>query len=162
MSRWSAISNAGERVLLSVLIFLVFGLLMVQLGTRLIGTSAFGFAEEAARYLFIWLVFLGSGFAVRRGGHIMADILRPKSTHAVALAWLVVLEGILCAAALALFWYGVQLTMISANTGMVSLELSMAWRSAAVPAGAALMAVFSLAQIGSLLGRMRGGAASQP
>jgi TRAP-type transport system small permease protein len=162
MSRWGAISDASERFLLSVLIFLVFALLMLQLGTRLIGSSAFGFAEEAARYLFIWLVFLGAGFAVRHGGHIMADILRPKSTHVLALAWLVVLEGILCAASLALFWYGVQLTMISANTGMVSLELSMAWRSAAVPAGAALMAIFSLVQIVTLLGRMRGGAASGP
>jgi TRAP-type C4-dicarboxylate transport system permease small subunit len=39
---------------------------------------------------------------------------------------------------------------------MVGIELSMAWRSAAVPAGAALMAVFSLAQIIELVRRMRG------
>ncbi len=156
MIRWGAVSDASERFLLSVLIFLVFALLLLQLGTRLVGSAAFGFAEEAARYLFIWLVFLGSGFAVRRGGHIMADILRPKSSHVAALAWLVVLEAILFAASLLLFWYGVQLTMISANTAMVGIELSMAWRSAAVPAGAALMAVFSLVQMVTLLSRMRG------
>ncbi len=159
MIRWGAVSDASERFLLSVLIFLVFALLILQLGTRLVGSAAFGFAEEAARYLFIWLVFLGSGFAVRRGSHIMADILRPKSSHAVALVWLIVLEAILCAAALLLLWYGVQLTMISANTSMVGIELSMAWRSAAVPAGAALMAVFSLAQIIELVRRMRGASA---
>jgi TRAP-type transport system small permease protein len=156
MIRWGAASDASERFLLAVLMFLVFALLLLQLGTRLMGSAAFGFAEEAARYLFIWLVFLGSGFAVRRGDHIMADILRPKSSRAAALAWLVVLEAILFAASLLLFWYGVQLTMISANTSMVGIELSMAWRSAAVPAGAALMAVFSLAQIIELVRRMRG------
>ena len=78
MIRWGAVSDASERFLLSVLIFLVFALLILQLGTRLVGSAAFGFAEEAARYLFIWLVFLGSGFAVRRGGHIMADIRAPS------------------------------------------------------------------------------------
>jgi TRAP-type transport system small permease protein len=160
MIRWGAVSDASERFLLSVLMVLVFALLLLQLGTRLIGSAAFGFAEEAARYLFIWLVFLGSGFAVRRGGHIMADILRPKSSHAAALVWLAVLEAILFAASLLLLWYGVQLTMISANTSMVGIELSMAWRSAAVPAGAALMAVFSLVQMVTLLSRMR--AASPP
>jgi TRAP-type C4-dicarboxylate transport system permease small subunit len=149
MISWGAVSDASERFLLSVLMVLVFALLLLQLGTRLIGSAAFGFAEEAARYLFIWLVFLGSGFAVRRGGHIMADILRPKSSHAAALAWLAVLEAILFAASLLLLWYGVQLTMISANTSMVGIELSMAWRS-----------VFSLVQMVTLLSRMR--AASPP
>ncbi|MGH8677461.1 MAG: TRAP transporter small permease, partial [Burkholderiales bacterium] len=116
-----------------------------------------GWVEEAARYLFIWLVFLGSGFAVRRGGHIMADILRPKSDHVLAKCWLIVLEAILVAVSLGLLWYGGWFTSISSNTTMVTLEMSMAYRSAAVPAGAAIMLLMSLANVVALLASMRRG-----
>jgi TRAP-type C4-dicarboxylate transport system permease small subunit len=149
-------STTAERVILSVLMLLVCFLLLLQTGTRLVGTSAFGWSEEAARYFFIWLVFLGSGFAVRRGSHIVADILRPKSNSWLALAWLAVLESVLFLVALALLWQGVTLTAISANTSMIGMNLSMGYRSAAVPAGAALMLVFSLLNIIVLLRRMSG------
>ena len=134
---------------------LVFLLLLTQVGARLAGTAAFGWVEEAARYLFIWLVFLGSGFAVRHGGHIMADILRPKSNHVLAKIWLIVLEAILVAVSLGLLWSGGWFTSISSNTSMVSLGMSMAYRSAAVPIGAALMLLMSLANIVALVGSMR-------
>jgi len=147
--------DAVERSILAVLMFCVCFLLLLQTGARLMNSSAFGWAEEVARYLFIWVVMLGSGFAVRHGAHIMADVLRPKSTHALALAWLIVLEALVAAAALALLVYGFQLTIISSNSMMVSLDLSMGYRSAAVPAGAALMFIFSMAKIGEMLRAMR-------
>jgi TRAP-type transport system small permease protein len=155
MTAASKLVDGCERTALAVLMFLVCLLLLVQTGTRSVGSSAFGWAEEVARYLFIWSVFLGSGFAVRRGGHIMADILRPKSTNALALAWLIVLESIVAVTALLLCWYGVALTRISSNSAMVSIDLSMAYRSAAVPAGAALMFAFSFLNIVALIRRMR-------
>lgn len=134
---------------------LVFLLLLTQVGARLAGTAAFGWVEEAARYLFIWLVFLGSGFAVRRSGHIMADILRPKSNHVLAKCWLIVLEAILAAVSLGLLWHGGWLTSISSNMSMVSFEMSMAYRSAAVPVGAAIMLLMSFANIVALVRSMR-------
>jgi TRAP-type C4-dicarboxylate transport system permease small subunit len=135
--------------------FCVCFLLLLQTGTRLMSSSAFGWAEEAARYLFIWAVMLGAGFAVRHGAHILADVLRPKSSHVLAVAWLVLLEGLVAAASLALFVYGIQLTIISSNSMMVGLPFSMGYRNAAVPAGAALMLAFSLAKIVEMLRGMR-------
>lgn len=155
MSDRRGLLDAAERYLLAALMALVFLLLLTQVGARLAGTAAFGWVEEAARYLFIWLVFLGSGFAVRRSGHIMADILRPKSNHVLAKCWLIVLEAILAAVSLGLLWYGGWLTSISSNMSMVSLGMSMAYRSAAVPVGAAIMLLMSLANIVALVGSMR-------
>ena len=157
MSERLRLLDAVERYLLAALMALVSLLLLTQIGTRLAGTAAFGWVEEAARYLFIWLVFLGSGFAVRRGGHIMADILRPKSDHVLAKCWLIVLEAILVAVSLGLLWYGGWFTSISSNTSMVTLEMSMAYRSAAVPAGAAIMLLMSLANVVALVASMRRG-----
>ena len=157
MSERQLLLDAAERYLLAVLMTLVSLLLLTQIVTRLAGTAAFGWVEEAARYLFIWLVFLGSGFAVRRGGHIMADILRPKSSHVLAKCWLIVLEAILAAVSLGLLWYGGWFTDVSSNTSMVSLQMSMAYRSAAVPVGAAIMLVMSLANMVALVRSMRRG-----
>jgi TRAP-type C4-dicarboxylate transport system permease small subunit len=155
MSDRRGLLDAAERYLLAALMALVFLLLLTQVGARLAGTAAFGWVEEAARYLFIWLVFLGSGFAVRRGGHILADILRPKSNHVLAKCWLIVLEAILVAVSLGLLWYGGWFTSISSNTTMVSLGMSMAYRSAAVPVGATLMLLMSFANIVALVGSIR-------
>jgi TRAP-type C4-dicarboxylate transport system permease small subunit len=157
MSERQLLLDAAERYLLAALMALVSLLLLTQVVTRLAGTAAFGWVEEAARYLFIWLVFLGSGFAVRRGGHIMADILRPKSNHVLAKCWLIVLEAILVAVSVGLLWYGGWFTSVSSNTSMVSLEMSMAYRSAAVPVGAAIMLLMSLANIIELAASMRRG-----
>jgi len=155
MSDRRTLLDATERFLLTTLMALVCLLLLTQVGERLVGTAVLGWAEEASRYLFIWLVFLGSGFAVRRSGHIMADILRPKSNHVLAKCWLIVLEAILATVSLGLLWYGGWFTSISSNTSMVSLGMSMAYRSAAVPVGAAIMLLMSLANIVALVGRMR-------
>jgi TRAP-type C4-dicarboxylate transport system permease small subunit len=151
MSKWYTICDVIERYLLSSLLFLVCLLLLIQLATRMLGTSALGWTEEAARYFFIWLVFLGSGFAVRQNSHIMADILRPNSIGPLAIAWLIFVECILFAVSLILLWSGAELVLVSSNTSMVSLDLSMAYRSAAVPAGAAFMVIFSLSTMARLL-----------
>lgn len=157
MSERQMLLDAAERYLLAVLMALVSLLLLTQVVARLVGTAAFGWVEEAARYLFIWLVFLGSGFAVRRGGHIMADILRPKSNHVLAKCWLIVLEAILVGVSLGLLWYGWRFAGISSNTSMVTLDMSMAYRSAAVPVGAAIMLLMGLANIVALLTSIRRG-----
>ena len=151
MGKWHTICDVTERYLISSLLFLVCLLLLIQLATRMLGTSALGWTEEAARYLFIWLVFLGSGFAIRHNSHVMADILRPNSTAPLAIAWLIFIEFIILAVSLLLLWSGVELALVSSNTTMISLDLSMAYRSAAVPAGTALMAIFSLSTMASLL-----------
>jgi TRAP-type C4-dicarboxylate transport system permease small subunit len=155
MSNWNTICDKTQRYLLSTLLFLVCLLLLIQLVTRMLGTSALGWTEEAARYLFIWLVFLGSGFAVRHNGHIMADILRPKSISPLAIAWLIFLEFIVFAISLFFLWSGAQLTLVSSNTTMISMDLSMAYRSFAVVGGAVLMAVFGVWNVATLLRQLR-------
>jgi len=58
MSERQMLLEAAERYLLAALMALVSLLLLTQVGERLVGTAVLGWAEEAARYLFIWLVFL--------------------------------------------------------------------------------------------------------
>ena len=144
-----------ESFVLGGLLLMVVSFLLLQMVGRYLGTSAVGWAEEAARYTYIWLVFLGAGVAVRTRSHILADVLRPKSDGLWATAWLILLEVIVALAAACLVKYGADLARVSSNMRAVSLGVSMGWLMAAVPAGGALMFVFSVANIVRLVGQAR-------
>jgi TRAP-type C4-dicarboxylate transport system permease small subunit len=122
---------------------------------RYVGTSAVGWAEEAARYTYIWLVFLGAGVAVRTGSHIVADLLRPKTNGFWPTVWLVLLESITVLAAACLVKYGADLARVSSNMRTVSLGISTGWIMAAIPVGAALIVIFSVGNIIRLVGKAR-------
>jgi TRAP-type C4-dicarboxylate transport system permease small subunit len=63
--------------------------------------------EEAARFLFIWMIMIGSALAVRDQTHFNVDVLpKPKTARGKALAVLVVDLSMLAMAAM-FVWYGV-------------------------------------------------------
>jgi TRAP-type C4-dicarboxylate transport system permease small subunit len=72
--------------------------------------SPIQWAEELARYSFIWVVFLGAVVCTKRQRHITIDIL-PQLLPARAAAWLRVLAD-LCTLGIALViaYYGLKLT----------------------------------------------------
>ncbi len=92
-------------------------------------------SEEVARYLMIWLTFLGVGPVLRLGGHIAIDSLQealPPGAARVLRAAVVGLVGLLC---LVVIWYGWSLVQrTSAQTTPVT-EVSFGFVSAAVPTG---------------------------
>jgi TRAP-type C4-dicarboxylate transport system permease small subunit len=62
--------------------------------------------EEAARFLFIWIIMIGSALAVRDQTHFNVDVLpRPKTARGKAVAVLVVDVSML-AMAVIFVWYG--------------------------------------------------------
>lgn len=148
-----------ESMVLGGLLLIVTSLLVLQMAGRLAGSSAFGWSEEGARYAFIWVVFLGAGVAVRTRSHIMADVLRPSSDGRMALAWLAFLELVVALGAACLLKYGIDFVRVTSNMVMVSLGVSMAYVAAAIPVGAALMLVWSIANIAKLIRRIKNMAA---
>ena len=50
-------------------------ILFAQVFARVIFSSSIVWSEEVARYLFIWLVFVGLGAVTLHGGHIVVDVL---------------------------------------------------------------------------------------
>ncbi len=72
-----------------MLCFVVMGIILfLQIIMRFVFSSPLAWAEEAARYLQIWITFLGIGYGIRRGSHISMDLLRnrmsPKVKYFVA------------------------------------------------------------------------------
>ena len=111
----------------------------------LIGYSLY-WSEEAARYLFVWISFLGSAVALQKGVHIGFDVCVGKlppnwrrytrlfgDISVLAFQVFVTYQGILM----------VEQNMIQQSP---ALELPMGLVMAAVPTGFALMAICTLIQ----------------
>ena len=95
-------------------------------------------AEEVARYLMIWMTFLGTGLVLRIGGHVAVDNLQDSlpvpGARAVRAAIVLLVAGFCAVGA----WVGVSyVTRTWAQTTAVT-EIPFAFVAAAVPTGLAL------------------------
>lgn len=131
-------------VILSVLVILV----SIQVIYRQLGISgSFGWTEEAARGLFIWMVMLGAALGVAEGSHFAIGSLARKLPIMLRRAALLV--KLLSVGAIALifliegWFFAVRgLSRVSLVTGLPST-----WTFASIFVAGALMCYFLLLQI---------------
>lgn len=124
-------------------------LVFMQVGVRFIlpklGMPAgLPWTEEAARYLMVWVIFLGGAIAARHGLLIAVTALiealpatPSRLTRRTALA---LLAGIFAMMA----WYGWQWAQFGADEVSPALTLSKFWLYLAMPVGCALAALNTL------------------
>lgn len=86
---------------LAIMVALVFGNVVM----RYLFNSGFAAAEELARLMFVWLIFLGAILALRHHGHLGVDMLQAKLPRPLRRAC-AVLSHLLMLYALWLFAYG--------------------------------------------------------
>ena len=134
------ILSAVITVLFAALVLATFGQVVFR---YLIGYSLY-WSEEAARYLFVWITFLGSAVALQKGVHIGFDILIEK--HPQKMQKWVVLCGDLSVLAFMIFitYQGTVMVRMNMIQQSPALELSMGAVMAAIPLGFALMALFMI------------------
>ncbi|HSO05826.1 MAG TPA: TRAP transporter small permease [Pelomicrobium sp.] len=133
----------GERYLMLVFYcFIVFVIVIEVLRRFLLDFSSL-WGEEAARYAFIYLGWVGASYAVKQRAHIRFDILLhllPRRWH----GWLY-LFGELCTlvfAGFALYWSLHTIsTMLEFDALAPALRVSQVWFEAAVPLGFSMMVV---------------------
>lgn len=115
--------------------------LLLAIAVRELG--AFGgtitWAEEAERFLFIWLVFLASPVALARGEHILIDVLVRRVQGRPALAVAVVVRLLALAFLGVMLYAGIDLVVRTRNQTAAALEIPMSIVHAALPVGAAVM-----------------------
>ncbi|PNH20113.1 hypothetical protein B6K86_05840 [Lachnospiraceae bacterium] len=67
---------AAETVLMSVITFFLVAAIFVEVICRYFLFISVAWAEELTRYLFIWLTYIGSAYAVYYGQHTEIDVLQ--------------------------------------------------------------------------------------
>ena len=64
----------AEEILLVVLMVIMCAVIFIATVARFTGLFVIPWAEELARYLFVWMAYLGGGYALHTGGQIEIDI----------------------------------------------------------------------------------------
>ncbi|MCP1673760.1 TRAP-type C4-dicarboxylate transport system permease small subunit [Natronocella acetinitrilica] len=117
--------------------------------------------EELARYLMVWMTFLGSYLLVRVQRHVSVDVLA-RLLPSVAVRVLDIIVGCVGAVVLGFMaWIGWDLASFIMNTGqmMSSLPIRRGWIYMSVPVGCGLMAFAYTIQV---VIRLAGGELPRP
>jgi TRAP-type C4-dicarboxylate transport system permease small subunit len=122
--------------------------------------NALPWAEEADRYLFIWLSFVGASITMRYKGHIAVDLLlRYVSAawrHRLALAAqasVLVFLGVV-------FWASLPVIELTSETRATATDIPMSWVYIAAPVGCILIAIETLRLMARAWVEMRQGGAA--
>jgi len=103
-------------------------------------------AEELARYAFIWLVFVGAAVCTKRGRHIAVDAA-VNLLPAAGQAWCRVLVDVAVLSLMAiLIWYGMVLT-VSATQKTSTLNIPTYWIYVVIPLSALSVGARTLAEL---------------
>jgi TRAP-type C4-dicarboxylate transport system permease small subunit len=97
--------------------------------------------EEMARFLFIWMIMIGSMVGIRDGAHFDVDLWPELSPRANALLR-VVADLFILALALVFVWYGIRFVQFGWDQTSELAELPMAWIFTAWPLAGFTWVVF--------------------
>ncbi|MFP7335208.1 TRAP transporter small permease [Shouchella clausii] len=137
--------NNGVKSIVSVMLAVLAVLVVLQVTTRFVINVPLAWTEEIARYLMIYIVFLGSGLAMRHNQHIAIDFLLDVIPHKNKARLQTIILSISAVFCLLLAYYGAQLTFMVIGQSTPTLQYSMAWAYAAIPLGALLMLLNTVA-----------------
>lgn len=147
-----------ERLLISSLALIVI-IVFMQVIMRYFFHKSLTWSEEVARFTFLWMVWLGAGYATKKRAHIKIEAfvsrLSPPARRRVDFLSLII--WILFA--FFLVYKSTELTRLLFRRHQMSpvLEIPMAWAYMAVPAGSALMLIRLIRQLAESCREIRSG-----
>ena len=133
----------GERYLMLVFYCFIVFVIVAEVIRRFVFDFSSLWGEEAARFAFIYLGWVGASYAVKERAHIRFDIVTSKLSHRLAgCVYLFSELATLVFAVFALYWSLMTIgTMLRFDALSPALRISQVWFQAAVPLGFAIMVV---------------------
>ena len=144
MREWlRRIDRHGERYLMLVLYCFIVFVIVTEVLRRFVLDFSSLWGEEAARFAFIYLGWIGAAYAVKQRAHIRFDfVTRALGPRGACCVLLFSELATLVFAGFALYWSMQTLaTMIRFDALSPALRIPQAWFAAAVPLGFAMVAI---------------------
>jgi TRAP-type C4-dicarboxylate transport system permease small subunit len=154
-----ALDQNGERYLLLPLYALIVITIFMEVFRRFILSYSSIWAEEVARYAFIYVSWIGASAAIRERAHIRIDVILPFLSERMRGIVMVIGDVITIALSVGAFWWSLESVLTSIKFGSVThgLRISLAWFLFAVPLGFAMMIVRLIQAIIRDVGDVRAG-----
>ena len=116
-------------------------IVFIQVVMRYVFSNSLSWSEELARFIFLWLSWIGASYAVKERSHfrveMFANMIKEKSRiyfeYMILIVWF--------AFSFFLAWQGTMLLIFLQETGQESaaMQIPMTWPYASVPIGCVLM-----------------------
>ena len=136
-----SIDKNGERYLLLPLYALIVVTIFMEVFRRFALSYSSIWAEEIARYAFIYVSWIGASAAIKERAHIRIDLILPLLGNRGRAVVMILGDLITIVLAVLAFWWSLESVLVSVKFGSVThgLRISLAWFLAAVPLGFAMM-----------------------
>ncbi|MSP98693.1 MAG: TRAP transporter small permease [Betaproteobacteria bacterium] len=150
MANWERFVRRFNRVA-EMVVIIAFATLIVDVAAavffRYVLNDSIVWAEEMARYLFVWITFVGGGLGVGRNIHVGVDsiveILPVQLKQVVEIC----VELMIVVFVVALIYVGAQFAWFGMKAGALLLPIPMGVVYLAVPVGGAVMLVNLLSNV---------------
>lgn len=135
------IDQNGERWLLLPLYALIVITIFMEVFRRFVLSYSSIWAEEVARYAFIYVSWIGASAAIKERAHVRIDLILPFVGNRGRAIIMILGDLVTIVLAILAFWWSLETVLVSIKFGSVThgLRISLAWFLAAVPFGFAMM-----------------------
>ena len=137
-----------EKALDAVLVFMMIvmaGAVVLQVTSRYVFNNPTSWSEELARYLFVWITFLGAAVVIRKRRHVDVTVLTDRLPPGAAKVVYLVSDAAVLFMLGALTWAGAGLAVMAHRQLSAAMDLPMSLAYSAMPVGTGLMFVFLVA-----------------
>jgi len=117
---------------------------IIQVLSRYVVGLSIPFSEEINRFMFVWVVMLGSSLVMRDKTHAAITILIHYMPKGLAKVFKIGVYLISIGFLVLLFYYGIKMTSITHVQPAPASKIPMSYAYAAIPMGALFMLVFGL------------------
>lgn len=145
------IVNKILQYVLAVMFMVMLASSILQVIIRYLVFVSMPWTEELCRYIFSWLVLLGSACTLRAKGHTTVTLLTAKlSVKGKYICRFLTIIALLC-----LFYcmivYGTQAAQVAAARKSTALRIHMNYIYMAVPVSGVLMALYTIDELAALI-----------
>lgn len=143
------------RWLMIVLMVAMTATIFTQVFSRYVLQSSIPWTEEVARYILVYIAFVGGALAVFEKSHLRVEIVVEMLPLRAQQALHIFSTTLIAVIAALLVYYGGRFTLLARNTISPAIDQPMALIYVIMPVAGVLMLIFAILQIASFLAQSR-------
>ncbi|MDF2522100.1 MAG: Tripartite ATP-independent periplasmic transporter, DctQ component [Clostridia bacterium] len=130
----------------AILMFAMAAIVTAQVLSRYIVGRPFTWSEELARYIFVWMSFLGMAVGVKMGSHVALDILVKKLSGVSQKTLMLVNNGLIFFFGACMTVSGFKLVEVGMRQKSPTLQLPMQYVYVVIPISGIILLYFVLSE----------------
>ena len=136
------LNNVEEKFLILNL-FISTLIVFMNVVLRYVFSASLSWVDEAASYMFIWLIWIGADYTLANRKHLRIDILSSKLQGKSRICLELFVMAVWCGFCVFLGWQGVKLVRVVVEQQQLStaMQISMGWAYLCIPLSGIFMAI---------------------